>query len=96
MGERTTIEGFFAARTGTVSYVLWDNATRRAAVIDPVLDFDAKSARTTTTGVDALCACIAAHGLGGRLAMRIIAATGKGPKDQIPSIGCSMKWKEVA
>ena len=64
MGERTTIEGFFDARTGTVSYVLWDNATRRAAVIDPVLDFDAKSARTTTTGVDALCACIAAHGLG--------------------------------
>jgi peroxiredoxin len=29
-------------------------------------------------------------------AMRIVAATGKGPKDQIPSIGCSMKWKEMA
>jgi peroxiredoxin len=26
-------------------------------------------------------------------AMRLIAATGKGPKDQIPSVGCSMKWK---
>jgi glyoxylase-like metal-dependent hydrolase (beta-lactamase superfamily II) len=64
MGERTTTEGFFDAKTGTVSYVLWDNATRRAAVIDPVLDFDAKSGRTATACVDALCACIAGHGLG--------------------------------
>jgi peroxiredoxin len=26
-------------------------------------------------------------------AMRMIAATGEAPKDQIPSIGCSIKWK---
>ena len=26
-------------------------------------------------------------------AMRLIAATGKGPEKQIPSVGCSMKWK---
>ena len=26
-------------------------------------------------------------------AMRAIAATGAAPKDQIPSIGCSIKWK---
>jgi len=26
-------------------------------------------------------------------AMRMIAATGKGPAEQIPSVGCSMKWK---
>jgi len=26
-------------------------------------------------------------------AMRMIARTGKGPADQIPSVGCSMKWK---
>jgi peroxiredoxin len=29
-------------------------------------------------------------------AMRLIAATGKGPKDQVPSVGCSMKWKHAA
>jgi peroxiredoxin len=28
-------------------------------------------------------------------AMRLIAATGKGPKEQIPSVGCSMKWKHA-
>ena len=27
-------------------------------------------------------------------AMRIIAKTGKGPKEQIPSMGCSIKWRE--
>ena len=27
-------------------------------------------------------------------AMLKIAETGMGPKDQIPSIGCSIKWKE--
>lgn len=27
-------------------------------------------------------------------AMRMIAATGKGPAEQIPSVGCSLKWKD--
>lgn len=27
-------------------------------------------------------------------AMRMVAETGKGPADQIPSMGCSIKWKE--
>ena len=29
-------------------------------------------------------------------AMRQVAATGKGPAEQIPSIGCSIKWKAAA
>lgn len=29
-------------------------------------------------------------------AMREVAATGKGPEDQTPSMGCSIKWKEEA
>ena len=28
-------------------------------------------------------------------AMRLIAETGQGPKEQIPSIGCSIKWREM-
>jgi len=27
-------------------------------------------------------------------AMRLIARTGEGPAEQIPSIGCSIKWRE--
>jgi hypothetical protein len=26
-------------------------------------------------------------------AMKLVAETGQGPKDQIPSMGCSIKWK---
>ena len=26
-------------------------------------------------------------------AMRLIAETGKGPEQQLPSVGCSIKWK---
>ena len=40
MIARTTTQAFYHAETGTVSYVVWDSATRYAAVIDPVLDFD--------------------------------------------------------
>lgn len=29
------------------------------------------------------------------LAMKQIAETGHGPRDQIPSIGCSLKWRET-
>lgn len=29
-------------------------------------------------------------------AMRLIAATGQGPREQTPSIGCSIKWREAA
>ena len=27
-------------------------------------------------------------------AMKLIAATGHGPEDQIPSMGCSIKWRD--
>ncbi|HRY05549.1 MAG TPA: thioredoxin family protein [Hyphomicrobiaceae bacterium] len=30
------------------------------------------------------------------LAMKQVAATGKGPAEQTPSMGCSIKWKDVA
>jgi glyoxylase-like metal-dependent hydrolase (beta-lactamase superfamily II) len=42
------------ADTGTWSYVVADPATGVAAVIDPVLDYDAKSARTSTASAVAL------------------------------------------
>lgn len=29
-------------------------------------------------------------------AMKQVAETGKGPEDQVPSMGCSIKWKEAA
>ncbi len=40
---------FFHADSWTWSYVVADPESRQAAIIDPVLDFDAKSGRTSTT-----------------------------------------------
>ncbi len=54
MNRRTTVHAFFDAKTGTVSYVISDNATRYAAIVDPVLDFDLKSGRTSTVQADRL------------------------------------------
>ncbi|NML18183.1 MBL fold metallo-hydrolase [Azohydromonas caseinilytica] len=63
MSTRTTIESFFDPATWTVSYVVSDNATGCAAVIDPVLDFDFKSGRTGTRSADAIAAYVQAQGL---------------------------------
>jgi glyoxylase-like metal-dependent hydrolase (beta-lactamase superfamily II) len=41
------IQSFFDPATFTVTHVLFDPATLRAAVIDPVLDYDPKSGRTS-------------------------------------------------
>lgn len=43
---RPTIAAFFDEATNTVSYVVSDPATSRAAIIDSVLDYDAASGRT--------------------------------------------------
>ena len=63
MSDRTTTRAFFDPKTWTVSYVVWDQATLRAAVIDPVLDYDFKSGHTATTSADQVLACLANHKL---------------------------------
>ena len=57
------IQAFHDPSTGTVSYVVWDRATRRAAIVDPVLDYDAAAARTSTRSAARLLACIEAEEL---------------------------------
>ena len=48
------VRAFFDEPTFTVSYLVWDPATKRGAVIDSVLDFDPKSGRTGTQSAEAL------------------------------------------
>jgi len=50
------IRSFFDAATNTVSYLVSDPVSRQAAIIDPVLDFDPKSARLSTASADAVLA----------------------------------------
>ena len=61
MTERTTTQAFFEPETGTVSYIVWEHATRHAAVIDPVLDYNFKSGRTSTRSADRLLAYLSSH-----------------------------------
>jgi glyoxylase-like metal-dependent hydrolase (beta-lactamase superfamily II) len=46
------VQHFFDPATHSFSYVVCDPATRRAAVIDPVLDYDAAAGRTRHAGAD--------------------------------------------
>ena len=63
MTTRTTTHAFFDPKTGTVTYVVSDPATLRAAVIDPVLDYDFKSGHTSSTSADQVLAYLSEHAL---------------------------------
>ncbi|MEB0112471.1 MBL fold metallo-hydrolase [Variovorax sp. RTB1] len=63
MNARITTQAFFDPKTWTVSYVVWEPATQRAAVIDPVLDYDFKSGHTSTTSADQVLAYVVKHAL---------------------------------
>src|SRR3569833_463426 len=53
---KAEIKGFFDEPTNTVSYLVWDPATKDAVVVDPVLDFDPKSGEANVTAADAILA----------------------------------------
>ena len=52
------IKEFFDTATNTLTYVVWDEATKDAVVIDPVLDYDPKASQTSTESVEKLAAFI--------------------------------------
>ncbi len=58
------VKTFFDDATFTATHVAWDPATKRAAVIDSVHDYDPKSGRTDTASADALIAFVEQEGLG--------------------------------
>lgn len=60
---RPTVKGFFDPMTNTISYVVHAPGSDRAAIIDPVLDFDPRSGRTTTASADAVVAYVRERGL---------------------------------
>ncbi|RRD21540.1 TIGR01244 family phosphatase [Brucellaceae bacterium VT-16-1752] len=60
---RPRVEGFYDPKTGSIQYVVSDPATKKCAIIDPVLDFDEKSGSTSTVHADAILAYISEQGL---------------------------------
>lgn len=62
MSTQPIIEAFFDEPTNTISYLVADPATRDAAVIDPVLDFDLASGEADARSAERILAFATEHG----------------------------------
>ncbi len=58
-----SIQSFFHEDTSTFTHLLVDEASRQAALVDPVMDFDQKSGRTATTSIDNILTQVEQQGL---------------------------------
>ncbi len=65
------IEAFYDKSTGTLTYVVYDDVSKDAIVIDPVLDYEPQSSSTATLAVDKVLAFLRAR----ELNVRMIAET---------------------
>jgi glyoxylase-like metal-dependent hydrolase (beta-lactamase superfamily II) len=57
------VVGFFHKPTFSVSYLVFDPASRRGLIIDPVLDYDHRSSHTSTGFADALLEDVRRRGI---------------------------------
>ena len=57
------VTGFYEPDTGSVQYVVSDPASKQAAIIDAVWNFDPHNARTSTESADEILAYVRARGL---------------------------------
>jgi glyoxylase-like metal-dependent hydrolase (beta-lactamase superfamily II) len=58
MSGHPDVTGFFHADTFSIAYIVADPATKRAAIVDPVLDYDERAGRTSTGFSDAMLAAV--------------------------------------
>jgi glyoxylase-like metal-dependent hydrolase (beta-lactamase superfamily II) len=63
MPKGPAVESFFHEPTNSLSHLVFDEESREAALIDPVLDYDPRGARRTTAFVDKTIERIRALGL---------------------------------
>ena len=63
MPDKPTIDAFFDEATFTVTYLVSDPASRSAAIVDPVLDYDHRSGKASTVSADKVLAKARERGL---------------------------------
>jgi glyoxylase-like metal-dependent hydrolase (beta-lactamase superfamily II) len=63
MSQRPDVYGFFHADTFSIAYIVADPATKRAALVDAVLDYDEKAGRISTAFADRMLGAVAELGL---------------------------------
>ncbi|MFG1421298.1 MBL fold metallo-hydrolase [Roseixanthobacter liquoris] len=61
--QKPLVTGFFHKETWSIAYLVEDPATKHAAIIDPVLDYDEKAGRVATTFADAMLEEVVRRGL---------------------------------
>ncbi len=57
------IKSFFDPATFTLTYIVFDSATKDAVIIDPVLDYDQASIKTSTASIETVYHFIKVNGL---------------------------------
>ncbi|MBI1773471.1 MAG: MBL fold metallo-hydrolase [Burkholderiales bacterium] len=60
---KPTVQSYFDTQTCTATHIVFDAPGGHAAVIDPVLNYEPKSGRTTTRSADQVLEFLAAHDL---------------------------------
>ena len=60
--SKPDVTGFFDTATNTITYVVADPATRKCAIVDSVLDYDAASGRTSTASADKVIGFVGERG----------------------------------
>lgn len=60
---RPDVRSFFHPATWTITHVVRDPASESCAIVDPVLDFDPRSGRTSTEAADEIIAWVRDNGL---------------------------------
>jgi glyoxylase-like metal-dependent hydrolase (beta-lactamase superfamily II) len=63
MSQAAIVRAFFHEPTNTVSYLVIDPATKQAAVIDPVLDYDQASGEIDTLAADEILSVVKGEGV---------------------------------
>lgn len=61
--SKPQIEAFFDPATSTVTYLVSDPQTKAAIIIDPVLDYEPKAARTSQASIDKVLKAVSDQGL---------------------------------
>ncbi len=61
--SKPKVKSFFDPATNTITHIVWEQTSLEAAIIDPVLDYDAASGRTSTTSAQKLVDFVKEEGL---------------------------------
>ena len=63
MAQSPQISAYFDEATNTASYLVSDKASGQAVIIDPVLDYEPRSGRVSSTSARKILDDVQAHGL---------------------------------